>query len=140
MQTIEFLLAIKSVEDQANVKNHNGSTALHLVEDCHNRDEKTMEIREFFVQAGVCPSTPPSKLHLFWNKYFTVGSDWLREVIKFHTHSLSLPLFLSHNLIQITPTDSFNPTLTTFSSNFRASGVIDSRRIQPVVPLIRAPS
>ncbi|KAE9453388.1 hypothetical protein C3L33_14707, partial [Rhododendron williamsianum] len=80
--TIKFLLAINSVKDQVNVKNHNGSTALDVVEDCPNRDEKAMEIIKFLEQAaGVCDqSTPPSTLHLFWNKYFSVGSDWLREV------------------------------------------------------------
>lgn len=94
MQTIKFLLAIKSVKDQANVKNHNGSTALDVVKDCPNIDEKTMEIRKFLAQPGVLPS----KLHLFWNKYFSVGSDWLREVLILdvsHTHTESLSPSLS---------------------------------------------
>ncbi|KAH7851453.1 hypothetical protein Vadar_011794 [Vaccinium darrowii] len=53
MDTIEYLLGIKSVKDDANVKNQNGSTALDVVEHCPCRDLKTMEIREFLLQAGV---------------------------------------------------------------------------------------
>ncbi|KAH7859046.1 hypothetical protein Vadar_030800 [Vaccinium darrowii] len=53
MDTMEYLLGIKSVEDHANVKNENGSTTLDVVEHCPNRDLKTMEIREFLLQAGV---------------------------------------------------------------------------------------
>ncbi|KAF7124250.1 hypothetical protein RHSIM_Rhsim12G0208300 [Rhododendron simsii] len=109
VETIKFLLELKSVKDEANVKNHNGSTALDVVEDCPNRDEKTMDIRNFLAQAGVCRSNPPSKLHslhLFWNKYFLVGSDWLREKRDARTpfcHHFSLTVTVRRLLHRRTP-------------------------------------
>ncbi|KAG5556363.1 hypothetical protein RHGRI_006832 [Rhododendron griersonianum] len=98
VDTIEYLLGIKSVKDHANDKNQNGSTALDVVEHCPNRDLKTMEIREFLLQAGVqrsnCdglkpnpelpPNNPPltrkERISRFWNRYIRVDRDWLKEV------------------------------------------------------------
>ncbi|KAE9452066.1 hypothetical protein C3L33_16042, partial [Rhododendron williamsianum] len=51
--TIKYLLEIKIVKDDANVKNRKGFTALDFVEHCPNRDLKTMEILEFLFQAGL---------------------------------------------------------------------------------------
>ncbi|KAG5556360.1 hypothetical protein RHGRI_006829 [Rhododendron griersonianum] len=107
VDTIEYLLGIKSVKDHANDKNRNGSTALDVVEHCPNRDLKTMEIRELLLQAGVqrsnCdepkpnpelpPNNPPRTQHCcgktgvifmgciswFWTR-FRVDRDWLKEV------------------------------------------------------------
>ncbi|KAE9445007.1 hypothetical protein C3L33_23095, partial [Rhododendron williamsianum] len=106
--TIEYLLGIQSVKYHANVKNHNGLTALDFVEHCPYKDLKTMEIREFLLQAGVQRSacdgsnpkpeplpdnTPPppsdwrrkaeevlQSIYLFWIKYFKVNHTWLQEV------------------------------------------------------------
>ncbi|KAF7147598.1 hypothetical protein RHSIM_Rhsim03G0059800 [Rhododendron simsii] len=107
--TIEYLLGMKSVKDHANDKNQNGSTALDVVEHCPNRDLKTMEIREFLLQAGVqrshcdgpkpnpelAPNNPPRTQHCgkpgvvlmgciswFWNK-FKVDRDWLKQTIEY---------------------------------------------------------
>ncbi|KAF7151288.1 hypothetical protein RHSIM_Rhsim02G0230700 [Rhododendron simsii] len=107
VQTMKYLLGIKMVKDDANVKNWNGSTALDFVEHCPNRDLKTMEILEFLFQAGLrrpaCggsnpkpkslpdnPPPPPSNwrckagqvlqsIYLFWIKYFKANHTWLRE-------------------------------------------------------------
>ncbi|KAH7859058.1 hypothetical protein Vadar_030960 [Vaccinium darrowii] len=106
--TIEYLLGIKSVKDYANVKNQNGSTALDVLEHCPNRDLKTMEIREFLLQAGIrtsiCggldpnPKSPsdippplPSQrrckaqvilqcIYRFWIKYLKADPTWLQQV------------------------------------------------------------
>ncbi|KAH7856420.1 hypothetical protein Vadar_001194 [Vaccinium darrowii] len=59
MDTIEYLLGTKSVKDHANVRNHNGSTALDLVGNCRS-------------EAG-CISR-------FWTKYIKVDPVWLHEV------------------------------------------------------------
>ncbi|XP_058204398.1 ankyrin repeat-containing protein At5g02620-like isoform X1 [Rhododendron vialii] len=103
LDTVEYLLGIESVKDHANDKNHNGFTALDVVEHCPNRDLKTMEIREFLLEAGVhrsVPKSPPDnpppprppqhcckavvKLMLciawFWNKYIKLDRLWLKEV------------------------------------------------------------
>ncbi|KAG5556366.1 hypothetical protein RHGRI_006834 [Rhododendron griersonianum] len=98
VETIEYLLGLKSVKDHANDKNQNGSTALDVVEYCPNRDLKTMEIREFLLQAGVRrsvsespPDNPPPRhgckpreifmgcISWFWTR-FKVDRDWLKEV------------------------------------------------------------
>ncbi|XP_058193009.1 ankyrin repeat-containing protein ITN1-like [Rhododendron vialii] len=104
--TIEYLLGIKSVKDHAKVKNKNASTALDVVELCPTRDLKTMEIREFLLQAGVrrsvyseldpnpesTPNNPPPQrcckagvlligcISRFWTKYIKVDRVWLQEV------------------------------------------------------------
>ncbi|KAH7839899.1 hypothetical protein Vadar_010172 [Vaccinium darrowii] len=110
MDTIEYLLGIKTVKDHANVKNKNCSTALDVVEHCPNRDLKTMEIRELLVQASVrksiCggpdlnPDSPPDDnypppppqvpcevlgvivkwISGFWKRYFDIDHAWLQEV------------------------------------------------------------
>ncbi|KAH7856894.1 hypothetical protein Vadar_006656 [Vaccinium darrowii] len=105
MDTIEYLLGIKSVKDQANVKNQNGFTALDVVEHCPNRDLKTMEIREILSKASVRsgglgskPESPPDNppplpsqrrgkvrvilqcIYWFWIKYFKADHTWLKEV------------------------------------------------------------
>ncbi|KAH7851411.1 hypothetical protein Vadar_011247 [Vaccinium darrowii] len=110
VRTIEYLLGIKSVKDHANVKNQNSSTALDVVEHCPCRDLKTMEIREFLLQAGVrrsvCsepypnPESPPDNppppppprrcckpgiilmqcVSRFWTNYIEVDHVGLREV------------------------------------------------------------
>ncbi|XP_058204401.1 ankyrin repeat-containing protein At5g02620-like [Rhododendron vialii] len=102
VNTIEYLLGIKSVKDHANDKNQNGSTALDVVEHCPNRDLKTMEIREFLLQAGVqrsncdepklkpeLPSKNPprteQKISPFW-KWFEVDPHWIEQV---HGHLIT---------------------------------------------------
>ncbi|KAH7857159.1 hypothetical protein Vadar_009707 [Vaccinium darrowii] len=107
VQTIEYLLGIESVKDHANARNQNGSTALDVVDHCPNRDLKTMEIREFLLQAGVrrsiCggpypnPESPPNNpprprrcckpgvilircISSFWTNYLRVDPVWLQEV------------------------------------------------------------
>ncbi|XP_058200812.1 ankyrin repeat-containing protein ITN1-like isoform X1 [Rhododendron vialii] len=108
MDTIKYLLEIKIVKDDANVKNRKGFTALDFVEHCPNRDLKTMEILEFLFQAGLrrpacggsnpkpksLPDNPPStpsdwrhkagqvlqSIYPFWIKYFKVNHTWLQEV------------------------------------------------------------
>ncbi|KAF7149398.1 hypothetical protein RHSIM_Rhsim03G0061600 [Rhododendron simsii] len=106
-ETVEYLLGIKSVKDHADDKNQSGSTALDIVEHCPNRDLKTMEIREFLLQASVhrsnCdgpkpnPELPPKSprrtdqhcrgktgvifmgcISWFWTR-FKVDRDWLKE-------------------------------------------------------------
>ncbi|KAF7148022.1 hypothetical protein RHSIM_Rhsim03G0061100 [Rhododendron simsii] len=107
VQTVEYLLGIKTVKDHANDKNHNGSTALDIMEHCSNRDLKTMEIRVFLLQAGVNrsnyngpkpnPELPPKNpprtdqhccgktgvifmgcISWFWTR-FKVDRGWLKE-------------------------------------------------------------
>ncbi|KAG5523231.1 hypothetical protein RHGRI_035150 [Rhododendron griersonianum] len=103
--TIEYLLGIKIVKDQANVKNQNGFTALDIVEYYPIRDLRTMEIKELLLQAGVHksfymrldsnpgspppdnPPTPPRRwckardwISMFWKKYFKYDHGWLQQV------------------------------------------------------------
>ncbi|KAF7113568.1 hypothetical protein RHSIM_RhsimUnG0112900 [Rhododendron simsii] len=106
-ETVEYLLGIESVKDHVNDKNQSGSTALDIVEHCPNRDLKTMEIREFLLEAGVhrsnCdvpkpnpelpPESPPRTdqhccgktgvifmrcISWFWTR-FKVDRGWLKE-------------------------------------------------------------
>ncbi|XP_058204396.1 ankyrin repeat-containing protein NPR4-like [Rhododendron vialii] len=108
VDTVEYLLGIKSVRDHANDKNQSGSTALDIVEHCPNRDLKTMEIRVFLLQADVHrsnydgpkqnselpPNNPPRTdqhfcgktgvifmgcISWFWTR-FKVDRGWLKEV------------------------------------------------------------
>ncbi|XP_058195784.1 ankyrin repeat-containing protein At2g01680-like [Rhododendron vialii] len=104
IDTIKYLLEIKSVKDRANVKNQNCFTALDIVEHCPVRDLKTMEIKELLLQAGVHksfymrpdsspgsppdnPPTPPQPwckardwIYMFWKKYFKFDHGWLQQV------------------------------------------------------------
>lgn len=104
--TIEYLLKLTSVREQAKTPNKNGFTALDIVELSPIKDLKTMEIQQFLVKAGV-PSlrTAPDikeeirtssssadhqpqnlfrrlwkKISSFWNKYFKPERYWFKEV------------------------------------------------------------
>ncbi|XP_058204394.1 ankyrin repeat-containing protein At5g02620-like [Rhododendron vialii] len=93
VDTIEYLLGIKNVKDRINDKNHNGCTALDIVERCpYSRDLKTKEIRDL-LQGGVhkSGSESPCTQHCgkagvifmkciswFWER-FEVDPGWLKE-------------------------------------------------------------
>lgn len=130
MQTIEYLLGIKSVKDRANIKNQNGFTALDIVEHCPIRDLRTIEIKELLLQAGVHksfymrpdsnPGSPPDNpppppqgpqrwckardwISMFWKKYFKYDHGWLQQVYCWMvgTHTYSLPGSLSDKFPQL---------------------------------------
>ncbi|KAF5931797.1 hypothetical protein HYC85_027968 [Camellia sinensis] len=97
--TIEYLLKLTSVKEQAKSQNKNGFTALDIVELSPIKDLKTMEIQQFLVEAGV-PSLrrapdikeeirtssssadhQPKNLFIsFWNKYFKPEHGWFKNV------------------------------------------------------------
>ncbi|KAI7985744.1 Ankyrin repeat-containing protein BDA1 [Camellia lanceoleosa] len=104
--TIEYLLKLTSVKEQAKTQNKNGFTALDIVELSPIKDLKTMEIQQFLVKAGVpsLRSAPDVKEEIrtsssstnhqlenlfirlwkrfssFWNKYFKPERGWFKEV------------------------------------------------------------
>ncbi|KAH7856406.1 hypothetical protein Vadar_000943 [Vaccinium darrowii] len=82
MDIIEYLLGIKSVKDQANVKNQNGSTALDVVESVGGGWAKpepppvNPRPSQHRCKAGVILQC----IYRFWRKYFKVDHVWLQEV------------------------------------------------------------
>ncbi|XP_059638976.1 ankyrin repeat-containing protein At5g02620-like [Cornus florida] len=100
LQTIDYLLSIDKVKENANATNVNGSTALDVLDHCP-RDVKVMEIREFLLEAGVqrsingdgtlnllisggnstsrgsCPNKTWRFVSAIWKKYLKNDSNWL---------------------------------------------------------------
>ncbi|KAA8540260.1 hypothetical protein F0562_024177 [Nyssa sinensis] len=53
METIKYLFLVDGFKEQANMENADGFTALDVLEHYPTRELKSMEIREFLLQAGV---------------------------------------------------------------------------------------